>query len=97
MEVHKSVDEIFFGDLELPITVIESLKTVQNENIVKGFETVSVYSDEFETINCDYIPFGMSLKEPEKEETEIKGFEGDNTELDEFLPPLISAKEGNVN
>ena len=86
-EISKNVDaEEDLEQLNLPPGggIIASMKEGKNTRLLKGFEIVCPQSD-LEEKSKSFIPSGIQLTNDV-----VQGFEGQNTELDDFMPPLIS-------
>ena len=86
-EIFKNVDaEEDLDKLNLPPGggIIASMKEGKNNCLLKGFEIVCSQSDLGEN-SKSFIPSGIQLNNDV-----VQGFEGQNTELDNFMPPLIS-------
>ena len=72
--------------------IIASMKEGKNNCLLKGFEIVCSQSDWYrrflEGKSKSFIPSGIKLTNVDI--PNVQGFEGQNTELDNFMPPLIS-------
>ena len=94
-EISKNVDaEEDLEQLNLPPGggIIASMKEGKNNCLLKGFEIVCSQSDWYrrflEGKSKSFIPSGIKLTNVDI--PNVQGFEGQNTELDNFMPPLIS-------
>ena len=86
-EIFKNVDaEEDLEQLKLPPGggIIASMKEGKNNCLLKGFEIVCSQSD-LEENSQSFISSGIELTNEN-----VQGFGGQNTELDDFMPPLIS-------
>ena len=85
----KNVDvDIDYEQLILPAPAIVSMKEAKNECLLKGFLCAHLDSEEK---SKHFEPFGIQLTSEDwvNVNTNFKSFEGQNTELDDFMPPLI--------
>ena len=85
----KNVDEDF--DLEqliLPAPVIASMKEAKNDCLLKGFLCAHL---DLEENSKHFEPLGIQLTS--EDWLNVKSFEGQDTELDDFMPPLIFTED----
>ena len=76
--------------------IIASMKEGKNNRLLKGFEIVCPESNWYKrfleekskSLDHGFIPSGIKLTNVDI--PNVQGFEGQNTELDDFMPPLIS-------
>ena len=94
-EISKNVDsEEDLEQLNLPPGggIIASMKEGKNNRLLKGFEIVcpqpNWYRRFLEGKSKSFILSGIKLTNVDI--PIVQGFEGQNTELDDFMPPLIS-------
>ena len=85
----KNVDVDFdFEQMILPAPAIASMKEAKNDCLLKGFLCAHL---DLEEKSKHFEPSGIQLTREDwmNVETNFKSFEGQNTELDDFMPPLI--------